>query len=36
MENTVRQLNAIYDEVNKVIVGKEAVVAKVLMAMLIF
>ena len=34
MENTVRQLNAIYDEVNKVIVGKEAVVAKVLMAIL--
>ena len=34
MENTVRQLNAIYDEVNKVIVGKEAVVAKGLMAIL--
>ena len=34
MENTVRQLNAIYDEVNKVIVGKEAVVARVLMAIL--
>ena len=34
MENTIRQLNTIYDEVNKVIVGKEAVVAKVLMAIL--
>ena len=34
MDQTIKQLNRICDEVNKVIVGKEAVVVKVLMAIL--